>query len=83
VTGLSPGNYTISIAGLSADADLKVYFDGTYSMEQDCTLRAAGDVLPQPEDCTTTSAGGVYFSVRSGEVNRDGASYLMLVYAAP
>ena len=83
VTGLTPGNYTISIAGLSADADLKVYFDGTYSMEQDCTLRAAGDVLPQPEDCTTASPGSLYFSVRSGEVNRDGASYLMLVHAAP
>ncbi len=56
---------------------------GAYSMEQDCTLRATGDVLPQPEDCTTTSAGNLHFIVRSGEVNPDGASYLMLVHAAP
>lgn len=83
VTGLTPGNVTISIAGLSADADLKVYFDGTYSMEQDCTLRAPGDVLAEPENCTIVSDGGVYFRVRSGEVNMAGSSYLMLVHAAP
>lgn len=83
VAGLTPGAYTISIAGLSADADLKVYSDETYSLEQDCTLRAPGDVLEGPEDCTIVSGGSVYFRVRSGEVNRDGSSYLMLVHPAP
>lgn len=83
VDGLTPGNYTISIAGLSADADLKVYFDETYSMEQDCTLRGVGDVTAKPEDCTTASSGRLFFRVRSGELNLDGASYLILVHSAP
>jgi hypothetical protein len=83
VTGLAPGSYTISIAGLSADADLKVYADDTYSTELDCTLRAPGDVLAEPEDCTIVSDGGVYFRVRSGEINTAGSSYLMLVHTAP
>jgi hypothetical protein len=83
VTGLTPGSYTISIAGLSADADLKVYFDETYSTEQDCTLRSPGDVSAQPEDCTIASDGSVYFRVRGGEINTAGSSYLLLVHAAP
>lgn len=79
-TGLPVGRHTVSITGLSGDADLHVYADGTYSMELDCTLRAAGDVLDEPEDCTLPMASAVYFTVRSGELNLDGAVYNILVH---
>jgi hypothetical protein len=82
-SGLASGRYTISIAGLSDDADLKVYADDTYSVELDCTLRSVGDVMAEPEDCTTSSDGGLYFRVRGGELNMVGASYLIMVHPAP
>lgn len=78
-TGLIPGIYTVFLSGLTDDADLHVYNDETYSLEQDCTLRAPGDVLNEPEDCMVNSTGGIYFSVRSGELNREGASFVVLV----
>jgi hypothetical protein len=77
--GLMPGIYTVFLSGLTDDADLHVYNDETYSLEQDCTLRATGDVLNEPEDCMVNSTSGIYFSVRSGELNRDGASFVVLV----
>jgi len=84
VTGLAAGRYTIAISGLDQDADLHVYTDNTYSMELDCTLRAVGDVLPLPEECTaSTSGGGLYFRVAAGALNTVGASYLILVTPAP
>lgn len=83
VTGLAAGDVNVAIFGLSADADLKVYADDTYSMELDCTLRAPGDVLPTPSDCTTTSGGSLHFAVRSGELETAGAGFLLLVHPAP
>lgn len=38
-TDLTPGMHTVSIAGLTGDADLHVFSDETYSFELDCTLR--------------------------------------------
>lgn len=79
-TDLTPGQpCTVSILGISADVDLHVYSDGTYSFELDCTLRGGGDVTNYPEECTTATNGTLYFSVRSGELNRDGSGYLILV----
>ena len=79
-TGLTPAQpVTVSIIGLSADADLRVFSDETYSFELDCTLRRAGDVTNDPEECTTVTSGTLYFSIRSGELNLDGAGYLILV----
>lgn len=79
-TGLPLGNHTISISGLSADADLRVYLDNTYSFELDCTLRAAGDVSTEPGDCIVSNVTEVYFKVDAGEINMNGASYNILVH---
>ena len=79
-TGLTPGIHTVSITGLTEDADLHVFPDETYTMELDCTLRRPGDVTNGPEDCTFATGTTLYFSVVSGELNRDGAGYLILVW---
>jgi hypothetical protein len=79
-TGLMPGTHTVSITGLTDDADLHVFSDETYSFEFDCTLRRPGDVINGPEDCTLTTGTALYFSVASGELNRDGAGYIILVW---
>jgi hypothetical protein len=77
-TGLEPGVYTVFLSDLTGDTDLHLYSDGTYSMELDCTLSAPGDVLNEPQDCTFNSTGGIYASVSSGELNRDGAFFVLL-----
>ena len=79
-TGLTPGSHTVSLTGLTDDADLHVYSDETYSFELDCTLIRVGDVTNLPEECTLTTGTAVYFSVTSGELNRDGAGYIILVW---
>lgn len=73
-TGLTPGTHTVSITGLTSDADLHVFSDETYSFELDCTLRI------RSKDCTLTTGTALYFSVASGALNRDGAGYIMLVW---
>jgi hypothetical protein len=79
-TGLTPGTHTVSITGLTGDADLHVFSDETYSIESDCTLTRAGDVTNSPEDCTVVTGPALYFSVSSGELNREGAGYIILVW---
>lgn len=78
-TDLTYGNHTVSISGLSDYADLGVYADGTYSFELDCSLIKSGDMLDYPEDCIVENVNTLYFSVESGELNGDGASYIILV----
>ena len=73
-TGLAGGTHTVSIVGLTGDAQLHVYADETRSMELDCTLRhveARECVVPGP---------AAYFSVTPGGVNREGAGYVILVW---
>lgn len=79
-SGLAPGSHTVSITGLTADADLRVFQDATYSFELDCTLLRPGDVTNVPEECTLTTGADLFFSVRSGELNLDGAGYVILVW---
>jgi hypothetical protein len=79
-TGLTPGTHIVSMTGLTDDADLHVFSDETYSFELDCTLRRPGDVTNMPEDCTLTTTSTLYFSVSSGELARDGAGYIILVW---
>lgn len=79
-SGLTAGQpYTVSISGLSEDADLRVFTDGTYSMELDCTLLRPGDIGVSAEECTTAPGGSLYFQVRAGELNTNGASYIVIV----
>lgn len=72
--GLTPGTHTVSITGLTGDANLHVYSDDTYSFELDCTLRTLSTY------CTLTTGTALYFSVSSGPLNRDGAGYTILVW---
>lgn len=83
VRGLAPGNDAIAVVGITEDADLAVYADGTYSMQLDCTLRAPGDIGTGPSGCVTASTGDLYFRVRSGELNTVGAACSILVVPAP
>jgi hypothetical protein len=80
-TGLTPGaQVTVWLFGLTADADLRVFADETRSLELDCTLGHT-DVDARPESCTFAATGDTaYFSVSSGELNWDGAGFLMLVW---
>lgn len=72
-TGLT-GTHTVSLVGVTADAQLHVYADETYSQELDCTLRH-----PEARECVVSSAGA-YFAVAAGSLNRDGAGYVILVW---
>lgn len=78
-TALLFGNHLVSISGLNADADLGVYSDETYSIELGCTLNLPGDIDNSPEDCIVENVNKIYFRVQSGELNGDGASYIILV----
>ena len=57
-----------------------MFSDETYSIESDCTLRRPGDVTSSPEGCTVATGAALYFSVSSGELNREGAGYIILVW---
>ena len=74
-TGLTLGNHTVTISDLTGAADLHVYGDNTYSMELDCTLRFPGALT-----CTVPNTTALYFSVRSGPLNRDGAWYVIIAH---
>jgi hypothetical protein len=65
-TSRRPGTHTVSITGLTDDADLHLFSDETYSFELHCTLRRPGDVTNLPEDCTLTTGTAVYFPLRPG-----------------
>ena len=78
-TGLVNGQHTVSILGLSGDADLHVYADDTYSLELDCTLRGVGDINSAPEECTVDATSNLYFQVSSGQLNTLGATFFILV----
>lgn len=81
--GLTPGaQVTVWMFGLTEDADLHVYGDETRSFELGCTL-GHYDADRRAESCTFVSlAENAYLSVSSGELNRDGAGFLLLVWDA-
>lgn len=72
-TGLT-GTHTVSIVGLTGDAQLHVYPDATYTTELDCTLRH-----PEARECAVAGPAA-YYAVTAGGVNRDGAGYVILVW---
>jgi hypothetical protein len=80
VTGLPAGRHTVSMTALSEDADLHVFYDETYSMERDCTLRGYDILGTYPDDCTLDDTSELYFSVSSGPLNTTGATYNILVH---
>jgi hypothetical protein len=86
-SGLTPGRpVTVGIASLGADADLRIYTDATRSIQIPCTLDHM-DVGTWPEACTFVpdppGTTELYFDVLSGELEREGASYLIVVVEGP
>lgn len=81
-TSVTLGTYGVYVLGASGDVNLHVYGSG-YPMELDCT-RWAPYTYPARWSCVLPMAEGVLnFSVESGPVNREGASYLLLVHPMP
>ncbi|MGH7786840.1 MAG: choice-of-anchor Q domain-containing protein [Candidatus Binatia bacterium] len=79
-TDLSPAeSHVVALTALTEGADLQVFGDDTYSLELDCTYRDDPDVVGTAQDCTVSGRSTLYFAVRSGAVNRDGAAYVVLV----
>jgi hypothetical protein len=86
VNGLTAGTrYTVSITGLSADANLTVYGgDGTFITPAACLIDNTFFLGILPEDCTLTVPGGtLFFTVSTEAGSTTGAGYLVLVEAGP
>jgi hypothetical protein len=85
VNGLTTGaRYTISITGLSGDADLAVYdSDNTFSNKAACLINNTGFVGIQAEDCTLLVSGNtVYFSVTAHTIS-GGVAFTVLAEPGP
>jgi hypothetical protein len=83
--GLTAGTrYTVSITGLTGDADLNVYDnDNTFTDPTNCLIKAIGIVGTDPEDCTLQVSGStLYFSVTSFTTGT-GDAYISLVEPGP
>lgn len=84
VNALSAGaRYTISITGLSADADLSVWNDSAFTVPANCLINNAKVVGSAPEACTVQSTGtSIYFSVTSFTTS-GGVAFIGLVEPGP
>jgi len=86
VNGLTAGiRYTVSITGLSADANLTVFGgDGTFITAAACLIDNTFFLGILPEDCTLTVPGGtLFFTVSTEAGSTSGAGYLVLVEPGP
>jgi hypothetical protein len=86
-SNLSPNTrYTVSITGLTKDADLKAYSDNTFTNHVTClpNTNNTGFAGTTPEDCSIFVPGGtLYFSVSAGFGNVNGAGFINLVTLGP
>lgn len=83
VSGLTPGaRYTASINGLTNDADLTVYTDGTYTTPAACLIDNRGFTGTTPESCTVSAGGTLHFTVTAHSFS-GGVAYLTLVEPGP
>jgi hypothetical protein len=85
VNGLTPGTrYTVSITGLSGDADLAVYdSDSTFTNKAACLINNEGFLGIQAEDCTLRVSGStLFFSVTAHTIS-GGVSFIGLVEPGP
>jgi hypothetical protein len=83
---VTPGvSYTISITGLTDDADLFVFGnDGTFSSLAVCSIDNTRFIGTTPEDCTLTSAGGAFYFIVDGIFSTaPTVTYTALVTPAP
>ncbi|HUJ17216.1 MAG TPA: hypothetical protein VL197_04415 [Nitrospirota bacterium] len=85
VHGLTPNSrYTVSINGLTNNADLSVYDnDATFTTLAVCSIDNTSFAGTTPEDCTLTAAGAsLYFKVTSNTTS-GGLSFISLVESGP
>jgi hypothetical protein len=77
--------YTVSITGLSDDADLYVFGnDGTFTSLAACSLDNTAFIGTTPEDCTLTSLGGPLYFIVDGIFSSAGTvEYTVLATPAP
>jgi hypothetical protein len=58
--------YVASLTGISGDADLRVYTDGSFTTQTLCAAANTGKTGTAPEDCTVTAAGGTLYVAAFG-----------------
>jgi hypothetical protein len=77
--------YTVSITGLSNDADLYVFGnDGTFTSLASCSFDNTRFIGTTPEDCTLTSLGGPLYIIVDGNFSSVAAvDYTVLTTPAP
>jgi hypothetical protein len=74
------GHFTISIVGLTSDANLRVFPDETFTMETDCTLLRPPNGGNEPQQCTYPANKDYYIRVDEGGLNRNGAGFYLIVF---
>ena len=77
---------TVSITGLTNDADLKAYSNNTFTNPATClpNRNNTGFAGTTPEDCSIFVSGGtLYFSASAGFGNVNGAGFVNLVKLGP
>jgi len=85
VSGLSTGaRYTVSITGLTGNANLKVFGnDSTFTTPASCLTDNTFSGGTTPEDCTFVASGSaLYFSV-AADTTSAGVAYINLVEPGP
>jgi hypothetical protein len=86
-SNLTPNTrYTVSITGLTNDADLTAYSDNTFTNPVTClpNRNNTGFAGTTAEDCSIFVSGGtLYFSVSAGFGNVNGAGFIKLVKLGP
>lgn len=77
---ISDTEYYITLFALTADADLFIYTDATYSFYIP-TDKISSDITNQPEEYyyRADASGKIYLKVHSGSLNREGATFKILV----
>lgn len=84
VSGLTVGTrYTVSILGLTGNANLTVFgSDNLFSTQASCLIKNTEFIGTTPEDCTlVASAGTLYFTVAANTTS--GVAYINLVEPGP
>jgi hypothetical protein len=85
VSGLTTGTrYTISIIGLSANANLKVFgSDNTYTTPVSCLTDNTFFRETTPEDCTLVAPGSTLYFTVAANTTSGGAAFINLVEPGP
>lgn len=77
---VSDAEYTVTLFALTGDADLFIYTDATYAFYISATW-ISSDITNQPEEYNyhADASGKIYLKVYGGALNREGATFKILV----